>query len=103
MSTSANKLPIPVAVRFRVSAEFLTAELSDGRTISAPLAWYPRVARATEPERSQWEMIGHGAGIRWPCLDEDISVQGLLAGLPSSESPASFAVWLAGRSPGSKL
>ena len=74
-----------------VTEDTLTAELSDGRTISIPLAWYPRLMHATVDERSKWELIGGGQGIHWSDLDEDISVEGLLqagslakAGGPSS-------------------
>ena len=68
----------------------LTAEISDGRTISIPLAWYPRLVHATEEERSNWRLIGGGQGIHWPDLDEDVSVEGLLAGRPSGESQESL-------------
>ena len=77
-----------------VTEDTLTAELSDGRTISVPLAWYPRLAYATSLERSNWELIGGGQGIHWPDLDEDLSVDGLLAGRKSGESAKSFARWL---------
>ena len=78
------------------------AELSDGRTISVPLAWYPRLVHATQEERNNWELIGQGQGVHWPDLDEDLSVEGLIAGRPSGESQRSFKRWLeaklAGRS-----
>ena len=72
-------------------------ELADGRTIAAPLAWYPRLAHATAEERASWRLIGGGQGIHWPSLDEDISVANLLAGQPSAESQSSFKKWLASR------
>ena len=72
-------------------------ELSDGRTVSAPLAWYPRLANGTPAERAHWRLVGRGVGIHWPDLDEDISVEGVLAGRPSSESQASLKRWLASR------
>ena len=72
----------------------LTVELSDGRTISVPLAWYPRLTHATGDERSRWRLIGRGEGIHWSDLDEDISVEGLLAGRPSGESQRSLKRWL---------
>lgn len=75
----------------------LTAELSDGRTISVPLAWYPRLLNATPKERSNWRLIGKGQGIHWNDLDEDVSVEGLLAGRHSGESQASFKRWLEDR------
>jgi uncharacterized protein DUF2442 len=55
--------------------------LSDGREISAPLEWFPRLQRATNEQRQRWELIGHGVGIHWEDIDEDISIAGLL-GLP---------------------
>ena len=80
-----------------VREDSLTVELSDGRTITAPLAWFPRLVQATAKERRQWRLIGGGQGIHWPAVDEDISVEGLLAGRPSAESRTSFAKWLAAR------
>ena len=72
-------------------------ELADGRTIAAPLAWYPRLAHGSTKERASWRLLGGGRGIHWPALDEDISVANLLAGQPSRESQRSFKKWLAGR------
>ncbi|MBM4072162.1 MAG: DUF2442 domain-containing protein [Planctomycetes bacterium] len=85
------------AIDVDVSNDTLTIEFSDGRTISAPLAWYPRLAHATMEERGTWRLIGGGQGIHWPTIDEDISVANLLAGQPSAESQCSFKRWLAGR------
>ena len=59
-----------------VTDDTLQVELSDGRTMSVPLAWYPRLVHATQEERNNWELIGEGQGIRWPDLDEDLSVEG---------------------------
>ncbi len=78
----------------------LKADLADGRTISAPLVWYPRLVHASQEERGNWELIGGGQGIRWPDLDEDLSIEGLLAGRPSGESPLSFQRWLEARKTG---
>jgi hypothetical protein len=64
----------------------ITVDLADGRTVSTPIAWYPRLAHATAAERSNWRFIGQGQGIHWPDLDEDISVVALLAGRASHES-----------------
>lgn len=61
----------------------LIVDLMDGRTISTPLAWYPRLLRATPMQRSVWEMAGAGYGIHWPELDEDLSTDGLLRGAPA--------------------
>jgi hypothetical protein len=81
----------------QVRADTLSVELADGRTIAVPLAWYPRLANATEEEWSSWRLLGGGRGIHWPAIDEDISVANLLAGQPSAESQSSFKKWLAGR------
>jgi hypothetical protein len=80
-----------------VTDDTLSVELADGRTISAPLAWYPRLAHATAKERTTWRLIAGGQGIHWPDLDEDISVANLLTGRPSTESQHSFKTWLASR------
>jgi hypothetical protein len=76
----------------------LTVDLTDGRTISVPLAWYPRLSFGTTAERNHWELIGDGEGIHWPELDEDLSVEGLLLGRPSGESQKSLQRWLEKRS-----
>ncbi len=83
-----------------VTDDTLTAELADGRSISVPLGWYPRLAHATPDERRNWRLIGGGEGVHWPDLDEDISVEGLLAGRPSGESQASLKRWLEKRTDG---
>jgi hypothetical protein len=67
--------------------------LSDGRRISVPLRWFPRLAHGTAAELAEWELNGRGSGIHWPLLDEDISVEGLLAGRRSGECRASVAKW----------
>ncbi len=77
-----------------VTDEALTVDLADGRTISAPLAWYPRLMHATAQERGNWRLIGNGEGIHWPDLDEDISIEGMLLGRPSGESQRSFQRWV---------
>ncbi len=77
----------------RCSGDSLTVELDDGRSLSVPLAWYPRLLDGTQAERDDYELIGGGEGIHWPRLDEDISVVGLLAGRRSAESAASLAQW----------
>jgi Protein of unknown function (DUF2442) len=80
-----------------VTDDTLTVDLSDGRTISVPLAWYPRLVHGTLEERANWRLIGRGEGIHWPQLDEDISVEGLIAGKPSGESQRSLARWIEAR------
>lgn len=85
------------AKRVRLTAHALVVELLDGRVLSVPLEWYPRLAHGSPRERRQWQLIGSGVGIHWPALDEDISVAGLIRGLPSNERPDSVDRWLTGR------
>ena len=80
MSSSAIEIIVPTATDVAVTDDTLPVDLSDGRSISAPLAWYPRLVHASESERNTWRLIGRGEGIHWPEVDEDISVAGLLAG-----------------------
>lgn len=80
-----------------VTEDTLTVDLNDGRTLSVPLAWFPRLLHGTPEERRNWRLIGKGHGIHWEDLDEDISVEGLLIGKSSGESQASFKKWLEGR------
>ena len=82
MNISATEIAIPLAESVRVSEDELTVELSDGRTISVPIAWYPRLSHGTSEERQKWQFNGKGTGIHWPDLDEDVSVNALL-GLPT--------------------
>jgi len=98
MNSSTVETREALAKHVEVSADTLSVELADGRTIAAPVAWYPRLAHATAAERKEWRLIGGGRGIYWPAIDEDISVANLLAGQPSAESQASFKKWLARRS-----
>jgi hypothetical protein len=86
------------AVNVSVFADTLVVDLEDGRTISVPLVWYPRLLHGSEAERKNWRLIGMGEGIHWLDLDEDISVENLLAGKPSGESQRSFKEWLESRS-----
>jgi hypothetical protein len=103
MYVLTTEVSVPEAMSIAVTEDTLTAELSDGRTISAPLAWYPRLGRASPEERSNWELIGGGQGIHWPDLDEDISVEMLLAGRKSGESRRSFKQWLEAKQAGRGL
>ncbi len=80
-----------------VTEDTLAVDLTDGRTISVPLAWYPRLAHGTPEERGNWRVSGAGWSIHWPDLDEDISVKGLLIGNASGESQSSFDKWLKSR------
>lgn len=70
----------------RVDDDYLTVELMDGRIISAPLAWYPRLLNATPDQRARWERAGGGYGLHWPDLDEDLSTEGLLRGAPAARA-----------------
>ena len=86
-----------MATDVKVSEDTLSVELSDGRTISVPVAWYPRLQHGSLKERSNCEILGSGTGIHWRSLDEDISVEALLAGKASNESQASLKRWLSSR------
>lgn len=88
---------VPNAQNVAVTEDTLTVNLSDGRTLSVPLVWFPRLVHGTPAERSNWRLIARGEGIHWEDLDEDISVEHLLAGWPSMESQASLKRWLAAR------
>lgn len=97
MRISTVKIEVPRADNVTVTGDTLSVDLSDGRTISVPLAWFPRLLHASPGERKNWRLIGKGQGIHWVDIDEDVSVEGLLAGRPSSESQSSFRKWLAAR------
>jgi Protein of unknown function (DUF2442) len=99
MTISVNEIEIPYAEAVIVTEDTLSVDLSDGRTISVPIAWFPRLLYATPEERQNWRLIGKGHGIHWEDLDEDISIEGLLAGKPSGESQMSFKKWLESRAP----
>jgi hypothetical protein len=83
------------AVSVHFSEDSMAVQFDDGRTLTVPLAWYPRLLHGTPAERRHFKLIGAGEGIHWPELDEDISVEGLLSGRPSAETSASLARWLA--------
>jgi hypothetical protein len=97
MSTLETKLREALAESVTATEDSLVVELSDGRTITVPLAWFPRLAHATPTERVNCRLIGRGEGIHWPDLDEDISIRSILAGHRSGESPQSLRGWLQGR------
>lgn len=98
MSTSETELKAALAHNVTVGDDALTVDLMDGRTITAPLAWFPRLVHGTPAERQAWRLIARGEGIHWPDLDEDISIESLLAGRRSGESQVSFRRWLQSRS-----
>jgi hypothetical protein len=97
MNTLTAELREVAAENVVVTKEMFKVELADGRTVEAPLAWYPRLLHGTAKERGHWRLIGGGEGIHWPDLDEDISVENVLLGHPSGESQRSFKKWLEGR------
>ena len=102
MATSTAELIAPIAAKVMVTDDVIIAELVDGRVISAPLEWYPRLVHGTPKECANIEIYGDGT-IHWPDLDEDITVYELLAGRRSLESEASFARWLAAKQAGRGL
>jgi hypothetical protein len=97
MTTLASAAGTAAARQVRVTERELTVALVDGRVVSVPLNWYPRLAEASPRERRAWVLVGPGAGIHWPDIDEDISVEALLGGLPSGESAASLQRWRVSR------
>ncbi len=97
MSTSASEIAAPLAQDVKVTRDALSVHLSDGRSISAPLTWFPRLLHASPEERKNWRFIGKGRGIHWEDIDEDISVEGLLAGRSSGESQDSLKRWIESR------
>lgn len=97
MNTLAIEIEIPYAIGVRVTIDTLSVDLSDGRTISVPLGWYPRLERASKEEKKNWRLIGRGQGIHWNGIDEDISIEGLLAGRASRESQISLRKWMQDR------
>jgi hypothetical protein len=92
MSTSALVSSV-IAVDVHVTDEAIRVALADGREVSVPISWYPRLSHAEPRHREVWELLGGGHGIHWPELDEDVSVDNLLFGQPSGESAQSFARW----------
>ncbi len=94
MSTFITKNETAVAENVKVSKDTLTVDIDDGRTISVPLSWFPRLLYGSPHERNNWRFIGRGEGIHWPDLDEDLGIAGLLEGIPSNESQESFQKWI---------
>lgn len=94
MRISTVEADVPVAQNVAVTEDTLRVDLSDGRTMSVPLAWFPRLMHGTKKERNNWRLIGKGHGIHWEDLDEDISVENLILGRASGESQSSFRKWL---------
>jgi len=99
MSTLEHEYAAAVAQSVNAGDDDLIVDLADGRTITVPLAWFPRLAHGTPAERANWRLIGSGEGIHWPDLDEDISIASLLAGRRSGETHESLRRWLQRREP----
>src|SRR5947209_6246754 len=97
MSVLEAELKRVTAQNVTVSEDSLTVDLNDGRTIVVPTPWFPRLMNGTPTERANLRFIGNGTGIHWPDLDEDLSIESLLAGRRSGETQASLQRWLLGR------
>jgi len=97
MSILAVEISVPNAVDVSISSNTLTVDLDDGRSVSVPISWYPRLANGSPLEKKQWRLIAGGRGIHWEALDEDISIEGLITGKPSNESQLSLEKWLKSR------
>lgn len=100
MPTSAKQGDRPLAINVQVEGDYLHVFLKDGRAISVPRSWYPRLAHASTDEANDWELLGNGECVSWSVLDEDIGVADLLDGFPSGESARSFGRWLQARQQG---
>jgi hypothetical protein len=94
MNTLMTEVRMASAQGVIITDDEIIFELTDGRTISIPLVWYPRLYHGTVEERNNWRFIGDGEGVHWPDLDEDISVEHLIFGVPSGESQRSLQKWL---------
>ncbi len=88
----------PVVVDLTIFENRFVTTFEDGRSLSIPLSWYPRLLHATPQELNSWIILGDGYAIEWPDIDEHIGVEGLLAGKRSGESQKSFEKWLSSRS-----
>ena len=100
MTISAPDLAQTRAMSVVVSDDAVVIELNDGRSITAPIAWYPRLLHADKAERENVRLIGGGTGIHWPDVEEDISVDSVLKGTPSTENARSLKRWLQARDAG---
>jgi len=90
----AVEIETPDIANVVLTDDTLSVDLVDGRTISVPLAWFPRLQYAPREERNRWRLIGKGQGIHWEEIDEDISAESLILGKPSAESQTSLQKWL---------
>ena len=100
MNISRTKLGEALAQRVTASDEALSVDLADGRTITVPLAWFPRLSHGSPTERANCRLVGGGVGVHWPDLDEDIRVESLLARRRSGETRESLRRWLQARTGG---
>lgn len=90
-------LSLPRVTSVSVTDDTLSVDLEDGRTVSVPIGWYPRLAHGTSAERANVQITGAGFGLHWPDLDEDVGIEGILLGKRSNESARSFEKWLKAR------
>ncbi|MBN1648510.1 MAG: DUF2442 domain-containing protein [Spirochaetales bacterium] len=97
MSSLKTEIEIANLTKIKINDESIIVDFDDGRTISLPTSWYPRLQYGSQKERDNYHMIGNGEGIHWPDLDEDISIEGLISGIRSHESQASLQNWLKAR------
>lgn len=97
MSTFATEIHEARVQSVIIGEDSMVLDLMDGRSIGVPLTWYPRLWHGSREERAHFEIIGDGAYIHWPDLDEDLTVVGILAGRRSGESHESLKKWLASR------
>ena len=102
LTHALREIQTPKALEVSITDDTLTVDLVDGRTLSIPLAWYPRLLHGTPEERRNWRLIGDGLGIHWPDLDEDISIEGLRLGKRSGASQRSLQRWLESRAKSDK-
>lgn len=100
MSSLEYEIRLARAQSVFVTDDTLTVDLSDGRTISVPLGWYPRLMQGNADERKNWRLVGQGQGMHWPDLDEDVAVENLILGKPSGESQQSLRQWQQSRATG---
>jgi hypothetical protein len=97
MLSAVVTLPLSRVINAIVTDDTLSVDMEDGRSLSIPIGWFPRLAHGTPSERANIQISGAGYGLHWPDLDEDIGVEGLLVGKRSTESPESFERWLKAR------
>ncbi|MCK5241655.1 DUF2442 domain-containing protein [bacterium] len=94
MTILMHEIIVPIAENVSVTEDTLSVDLHDGRTLSVPLAWFPRLLHANAEEKRNWRLMGKGQGVHWEAIDEDINIEGLLLGKASGESQKSFQKWL---------